>query len=158
MSAPEDKWDLDSSPLTDQDRAKILARIHSALFWLGKFIPEEEIIEGEKVPLRDIIFNFVSKEHPSDEEVLEALSLADAMQRKARSLETSLKSEGNLTKGQAHMLLDEICGLMRAVDEIRTSRGADAHLKARALMSRVQDEKRWQEFVKSVGVVGELSH
>jgi hypothetical protein len=158
MSAPEDKWDLDTSPLTEQDRAKIMARIHSALFWLGKFIPEEEIIEGQEVPLRDVIFNFVSKEHPSEDKVIEALSLADAMQKKARELEMSLKTEDGLTKGQAHMLLDEICGLMRAVDEIRTSRGADAQLKAKALMTKVSDEKRWQEFVKSVSFMGNLAH
>jgi hypothetical protein len=158
MSAPEDKWDLDTSPLTEQDRAKIIARIHSALFWLGKFIPEEEIIEGQEVPLRDVIFNFVSKEHPSEDEVIEALSLADAVQKKARELEMSLKTEDGLTKGQAHMLLDEICGLMRAVDEIRTSRGADAQLKAKALMTKVSDEKRWQEFVKSVNFMGNLAH
>lgn len=154
MSDPTDEWDLDTSPLTEQDRTKIMARIHSALFWLGKFIPEEEVIEGQKVPLRDVIFNFVSKEHPSEDEVLEALSLADAMQKKARQLEASLQAEDRLTKGQAHMLLDEICGLMRAVDEIRTSRGADAQLKAKALMTKVSDEKRWQDFVKSVGFIG----
>jgi hypothetical protein len=158
MNAPEDKWDLDTSPLTEQDRAKIMARIHSALFWLGKFIPEEEIIEGQEVPLRDVIFNFVSKEHPSEDEVIDALSLADALQKKARELEMSLKTGDGLTKGQAHMLLDEICGLMRAVDEIRTSRGADAQLKAKALMTKVSDEKRWQEFVKSVSFMGNLTH
>jgi hypothetical protein len=157
MSDPADEWDLDASPLTDQDRAKIISRIHSALFWLGKFIPEEELIEGQEVPLRDVIFNFVSKEHPSEDEVLEALSLADAMQKKARELEASLKDEEKLTKGQAHMLLDEICGLMRAVDEIRNSRGADAQLKAKALMTKVSDEKRWQDFVKSVNFNGTLS-
>jgi hypothetical protein len=135
-----------------------MARMHSALFWLGKFIPEEEIIEGQKVPLRDVIFNFISKEHPSEDEVIEAFSLADAMQKKARELELSLKTGDGLTKGQAHMLLDEICGLMRAVDEIRTSRGADAQLKAKALMTKVSDEKRWQEFVKSVSFMGNLVH
>jgi hypothetical protein len=158
MSAPQDKWDLDTSPLTEQDRVKILARIHSQLFWLGKFIPEEDIIEGHKVPLRDIIFNFISKEHPSDEEVLEALSVANSMERKAKKLEASLKSDGTLTRGEAHMLLDEICGLMRAVDDIRTSKGADAQLKARVLMSKVSDEKRWQDFVKTLGFIGEMSH
>ncbi len=158
MKAPEDTWDLDTSPLTEQDRAKIIARCHTALFWLGKFIPDEEIIEGQRVPLRDVIYNFVSKPNPSEDEVLQALSLAEAMQKKAKDLESSLRTEDNLSKGQAHMLLDEICGLMRAVDEIRTSRGADAQLKAKALMAKVSDEKRWQEFVKSVSFMGNISH
>jgi Family of unknown function (DUF5788) len=158
MNAPEDKWDLDTDPLNEDDRARILARIHSALYWLGKFIPEEEILEGKKVPLRDIIYKFVTKPTPSDEEVAAALSLSDSMQSKARDLEASLKSEQHLTKGQAHMLLDEICGLLRAVDEIRTSKGADAQLKARMLMAKIRDEKRWQEFIKSVGFLNGIEH
>jgi len=158
MNGPNDKWDLDTSPLTEEDRAKILARIHSALYWLGRFIPEEEILEGKKLPLRDIIFKFVSKEQPSEEEVEVALSLADSMKRKAIELEDSLKSEEHLTKGQAHMLLDEICGLMRGVDEVRTSKGADAQLKAQALMTKVKDEKRWQEFLKSVSFMSNIEH
>jgi hypothetical protein len=158
MIEPDDKWDIDTNPLTEEDRAKILARIHSALYWLGKFIPEEEVLDGEKVPLRDIIFKFVSEEHPSEEEVLAALSLSDAMQKKARELEASLKNGEHLTKGQAHMLLDEICGLMRGVDEVRTSKGADAQLKAKALMTKVQDEKRWQEFIKSVSFMSDINH
>lgn len=158
MNEPQDKWDLDTRPLTEEDRTKIIARIHSALFWLGKFVPEEDLLDGRKVPLRDIIYRFVSKEQPTEEEVLEALSLADSMQRKARDLETSLKNGENLTKGQAHMLLDEICGLMRGVDEVRTAKGADARIKAKALMAKVQDEKRWQDFVKSVSFMSSIDH
>lgn len=155
---PEDKWDLDTRPLTEDDRNKILGRIHSSLYWLGKSVPEEEILEGREIHLRDIIFRFITEESPSEEEVVAALSLAEAMQRKARALEASLKSEEHLTKGKAHMLLDEICGLMRGVDEVRTAKGADAQLKARTLMDRVKDERRWQEFVKSVGFANDISH
>jgi hypothetical protein len=158
MTAPKDRWDLDTSPLTESDREKILGRIYSTLYWLGKYVPEEEIIEGEDLPLRDIIFNFVNKEDPSEEEVRAALSLADAMERKARHLEASLKTGTHLTKGQAHMLLDEVCGLLRGVDEVRTAKGADALWKARTLMSKVKDEKRWLDFLISAGFMGDISH
>jgi hypothetical protein len=141
--------DLDPSPLTEEDRRKILSRIHSLLFWLGKFIPEEELLEGEKIPLRDVIFRYVMKENPSPEEVQGALDLADALETKARQLEKQLQ-EGVLTRGEAHIILDEICGLLRAVDDIRRSRGANAPIKVKAMMNRVQDERRWLSFVKNV--------
>jgi hypothetical protein len=144
-----DVFDLDPNPLTEEDRRKILGRIHSLLFWLGKFIPEEELLEGEKVPLRDVIFRYIMKENPSPEEVQGALDLADALEAKARKLEKQLQ-EGILTKGEAHVLLDEICGLLRAVDDIRKFRGANAPIKAKAMMDRVQDERRWLTFVKNV--------
>jgi hypothetical protein len=82
-----DKWDLDPNPLSEEDSRRIMARIHSLLFWLGKFIPEEELLEGQRIPLREIIFNFISKAEPSEEEVEEAMSLAEALQRKAKALE-----------------------------------------------------------------------
>ena len=141
--------DRDPSPLTEEDRRKILSRIHSLLFWLGKFIPEEELLEGERVPLREVIFRYIMKESPSPEEVQGALDLADALEAKARQLEKQLQG-GILTKGEAHAILDEICGLLRAVDDIRKSRGANTPIKAKAMMNRVQDERRWLTFVKNV--------
>jgi hypothetical protein len=135
--------------LTEEDRRKILSRIHSLLFWLGKFIPEEELLEGERVALRDVIFRYIMKENPSPEEVQGALDLADSLEEKARQLERQLQ-EGRLTKGKAHAILDEICGLLRAVDDIRKSSGTNAPIKAKAIMNRVQDERRWLSFVKNI--------
>jgi hypothetical protein len=143
-----DVWDSDGGQLTEQDRRAIFNRIHSMLFWLGKFIPDDEQLDGKRVNLRDVIFRFVTKEKPTEEETLEALQLAEIMEKKARSLEEEIKTRPDLTKGQAHVILDEICGLLRGVDEIRHAKGATATVKAKALMSKVADEKRWQEFVK----------
>jgi hypothetical protein len=125
-----------------------MARIHSLLFWLGKFIPEEELLEGQRIPLREIIFNFISKAEPSEEEVEEAMSLAEALQRKAKALEMEIRDK-QISKGEAHLLLDEICGLLRAVDEIRHAKVGEANVKAMALMKRVADEKRWLNFVRT---------
>ena len=143
-----DKWDLNPNPLSEEDRRRIMARIHSLLFWLGKFIPEEELLEGQRIPLREIVFNFISKAEPSEEEVEDAMSLAEALQRKARALEMELRDK-QMSKGEAHMLLDEICGLLRAVDEIRHAKVGEANVKAMALMKRVADEKRWLNFVRT---------
>ena len=159
MSAKEhDRWDYDRSPLGEEDRKKVLARIHSALYWVGKFVPEEEMLDDRRIPLRDIIYRFISNPDPSEQEIRDALSLADHLEKKARKLEEELKSREDLTKGGAHMLLDEICGLLRAVDEIRTSDRPEAQLKVKELMSRLDDERRWQEFLKSVSWVHDLGH
>ncbi len=144
-----DIWDEDPSPLTDQDRQKILARIHSLLYWLGKFVPEEELLDGRKVKLRDVIHNYVSKANPTAQDIEGAMSLANALENKARKLEEELRTE-KMSKGNAHIILDEICGLMRAVDEIRHAKSTDAYAKAVALMSRVRDERRWQDFIRRI--------
>jgi hypothetical protein len=149
MLAPNDAFDEDTNPLKEADRLKILSRIHSMLYWLGKFIPEEELLEGQNVRLREVIFNYVSKPNPTPDEVEGALSLASALERKARELETELRTK-QMTKGHAPVRLDEICGLLRGVEDIRRSRGAEAQIRAATLMSRVKDERRWLEFVKEI--------
>ena len=144
-----DIWDADPRPLTEEDRRKILSRLHSLFFWLGKLIPEEELLEGESIPLREVIFRFIMEENPSPIEVQGAMDLADVLEAKARRLEKQL-NEGQFTKGEAHILLDEICGLLRAVDDIRKSRGASASIIAKTIITRVQDERRCLSFVKKV--------
>jgi len=145
-----DRWDKDSSPLTKEDRERILGRIHFSFYWLGKFIPEEEWLEGQEIPLRDVIFRFITLENPSQEDVEGALALSTLLQKKAKELEECIKDCPDLTKGKAHMLMDEVNGLLRAVDEIRYAKGADAQIKASALMAKVNDEERWMKFVKEI--------
>ena len=149
MTIMTDVQEADSSPLTEEDRKKILGRLHSILYWLGKFIPEEELLQGENIPLREVIFRFIMKENPSPEEVQGAMDLANVLEAKARQLEKQLEV-GQLTKGEAHKILHEASGLLRAVDEIRRSRGANAPILAKSMMDRIQDERRWLTFVKEI--------
>lgn len=71
-----------SERLSDGDRRAIISRIHSLLFWVGRFVPQHEIIEGEDIDLRDIIFQFVSKEDPTPEEIRGAKDLADRLEKR----------------------------------------------------------------------------
>jgi hypothetical protein len=144
--AEEGNGNNGSQKLSDSERKAIISRIHSMLFWVGKFIPQHEIIEGRNVDLRDLTFKFVSKEHPSQEEIQSAKELADILENKARELELQIK-EHEVSKANAYEMLDEICGLLRAVDDLRNSHGDMAMYKKKALMEKVNDEKRWLQFV-----------
>lgn len=135
--------------LTPEERSRILSRLHSLLYWVGILIPDEEVINDHKIPLRDIVFNFISKDEPTDEEVMGALALAHSLEKKAKRLEEELE-EGKLTKSRAQELYEEIAGLLRAVDNLRHSKGQDFEIKARALMSKVDDERRWLEFIERI--------
>jgi hypothetical protein len=136
----------DSERLTENERLAIISRVHSLLFWVGKFIPQHEIVEGRQIDLRDIIFQFISKENPSPEDIQGAKELADLLEVKARALEKQLNVH-EVTRADAYKLLDEICGLLRAVDELRNSHGETAKYQKTALMAKVNDERRWLHFV-----------
>jgi hypothetical protein len=113
------------------------------------FVPQLEIVNGRQVDLRDVVFKFVSKDSPTLEEVQGAKDLSDILEKKARELELEIK-EHDLTRVHAYQLLDEICGLLRAVDELRNSHGKTARYKMTALMAKVNDERRWLQFVEQL--------
>ena len=138
-----------SERLSEDERRAIISRIHSLLYWVGMFVPQAEIVDGKRVDLRDVVYQFVSKEEPSLEEVQGAKALSDMLEQKARELELQLK-EHDLTKVNAYQLLDETCGLLRAVDELRNSHGKTAKFKMLALMAKVNDERRWMQFVEQI--------
>lgn len=137
--------------LTERDRAAIISRIHSLLFWVGKFIPQHEIVQGREIDLRDVIFQFVSKDDPTPDEIQGAKDLADLLETKARALEKEIKGR-ELTKANAYLMLDEICGLLRAVDDLRNSHGDVAKYEKTALMAKVNDERRWLQFVDELKI------
>jgi hypothetical protein len=98
------------------------------------------------VDLRDLTFQYVSNEHPSQEDIQGAKELADILEKKARELENQLQ-EHEVSRANAYQMLDEICGLLRAVDDLRNSHGDMAVYKKKALMTKVNDERRWLQFI-----------
>ncbi len=140
-----------SESLSESERRAVLSRIHSLLFWVGKFIPEHEIVEGRQIDLRDVIYQFVSKANPSPEEVQGAKDLADILENKARELEKQIKDR-EVTRDHAYLMLDEICGLLRAVDELKNSHGDLARYQKTALMAKVNDERRWLQFIDQIKI------
>jgi hypothetical protein len=136
-----------SERLSANERKSIISRIHSLLYWVGMFIPQHEMIGGQEIDLRDVTYQFISKENPSPEDIHAAKDLADNLEIKARDLEKELQ-ENEITRAKAYLMLDEICGLLRAVDDLRNSHGEQAMYIKTALMAKVNDEKRWLQFVK----------
>lgn len=127
----------------------MLAKIRSPLFWVGITIPEKEIIDGEKVELRKIVYRYISKERPSPDEVRGALALSKKLELKAKELENKLKNEP-LTRTEAERILNHILGLKRAADELKKRSGGEADIRSLARTARVDDHRRWKDFIKNV--------
>ena len=135
--------------LTPEERAKLLSRFHSLLFWVGEHVPDSEELDGRKVPLKDVVFRFITEMQPSEDTVQSAHELASSLEHKARSLEKDLRLEP-MERETAYRVMHEALGLLRAVDELRDIKLKDRILKARDLMSKVSDEKRWLDFLQKV--------
>ncbi|MGD0056763.1 MAG: DUF5788 family protein [Methanomassiliicoccales archaeon] len=142
------KSDLDDR-ISEDERTRILANLRSLTSWVGGMIPEEEEIEGKRIPLRDIVYSYIAEETPTDEEIEGALSLAVVLEKKGWELENLIKT-GDIKRSEAHRLEDETKGLLKAADALRHLKGDVMGVKAKALAAKVGDARRWLEFVKKI--------
>jgi len=140
-------WDGVLSP---QERQRILARLRSALGAVGSRIPDIEVIDQKRVPLKDIVFGYLGKPSLTQKELEEAGALARALERKVKALEGNIR-DASLSERAAVDLMREALGLLRALYHLRglTDEGR-VRVARKALMARVDDERRWLEFIKKV--------
>ncbi|HEX7392614.1 MAG TPA: DUF5788 family protein [Thermoplasmata archaeon] len=136
--------------LTGEERTEMLARIHSLVYWVGMLIPEHELLQGSEIDLRETVFKLTSKENLTKDDIDEIHELIRILTEKEKSLERHL-SKDPMTVGTAKDLLAEICGLLRAIDELRSVESPErAEFKKAGVMKKVEDAKRWQHFLESI--------
>jgi hypothetical protein len=138
------------SLLTPEERAKMIARIHSLVYWVGMLIPEQEILDESETDLREVVYDLTTKEKLTEEDVKRVDELIALLKQKERTLEVNL-SRDQMTVDRAKELLQEICGLLRAIDELRSVETMEkAEFRKKEVMSRIEDAKRWKKFVESI--------
>jgi hypothetical protein len=138
------------SLLTPDERAKMIARIHSLVYWVGMLIPEQEILGDSEIDLREVVYTLTTKEKLTEADVKRVDELIELLKQKEKTLEVSL-SRDQMTVDRAKELLQEICGLLRAIDELRSVDTMEkAEFRKQEVMSRIEDAKRWKKFVESI--------
>jgi len=136
--------------LTGEDRAKMLSRIHSLVYWVGMLIPEHEVLGGTEVDLRELVYDLTSKETLAPEDTARVNKLIDQLRKKEAELEKRLEHD-RMTIDTANGMLEEICGLLRAIDDLKSVDSPEkAEFRKKELMNRVDQAKRWQKFVESI--------
>jgi len=136
--------------LTPEERAKMLARIHSLVYWVGMLVPERELLGGSEIDLREVVYKLTNKDVLTPDEEAQVHELIRLLREKERTLEKRLAKDP-MTFETAQSLLDETCGLLKAIDELRTIESPDrAELRRKEIMSRVEDAKRWKKFAESI--------
>jgi hypothetical protein len=136
--------------LSPDDRAKMLARIHSLVYWVGMLIPERELLGDSEIDLREVVYDLTNKDDLTKEDVEKVHELISLLKDKERGLETRLAHDP-MNVETAKDLLEETCGLLRAIDELRSVESVEkAEFRKQEVMSRVEDAKRWQKFVEAI--------
>jgi hypothetical protein len=136
--------------LTEEERGRIIKRLHSMLSWVGSSIPEEEIISGKQIDLRKIIIELISKQELTREDLEKARILAKGIAERERYLEEVI-THGDISEEEALQLLDEARGLLRAMEELENIQEKSKALETKqVLLSKVDDEKRWKSFLNKI--------
>ena len=133
--------------LTEDERRRIIKRLHSMLSWVGSSVPEREIIQGRHIDLRKMVVELISKPRLTREDLEKARVLAEGIAERERYLEEVI-IHGDITEEEALQLLEEARGLLRAIEELRNIQERKKALETKeTLLSKVDDEKRWKEFL-----------
>lgn len=136
--------------LTDDERATLLSRVHSLVYWVGMLIPEHELLGGSEIDLREVVYNLTTKDQLTNDEVAQVNELIRLIKERERLLETRL-SHDPMTLDTAKAMVEETCGLLRAIDELRTVETKEkAEFRKADVISRLDDARRWQKFVESI--------
>lgn len=136
--------------LTKKERQKVWARVHSLLFWVGETVPDEVEISGRKIPLRELVHSFIHKQELSEDEVRDMKALIKDLRKREKFFERLLALP-DITREEAEEISHRLLGILRAIDELRSlEEGPERDIEKKALMEKIEDEKRWQKFTKGI--------
>jgi hypothetical protein len=136
--------------LTEAEREKMISVIHSMVFWVGVLIPEYQLVGDQEMELRDTVYRLTTKEHLSPEDTESIDRLVGQLRTREKELERNLAHDP-MTVDAAKALLEEIRGLLKAVDELRFAESEEqARVGKDEVVSRVEDARRWHDFMKQV--------
>jgi hypothetical protein len=136
--------------LTEDERKSILNRIESAFSWLGADIPDRIELKGVKYDLKREIQNLIMKKELTPEENKRIEKLISTLEAEEKVMVEKVKT-ADISDHKAMELCNDICGLLRAVHELREIVNKVPKAKAldakEELMDKVEDTKRWLKYV-----------
>ena len=142
----------DQSLLTEEERQHILSRAHSVFSWVGNLIPDREKFDDTEIDLRNVIFKLRTKKGITDDDRDLARLLIVKIKKRKGELENKLKRDP-MTLTTAKQLLDEISGLVKAINDLHdVETSKDLIERKGVIMSLVDDEKRWQKYLKKLKI------
>jgi len=138
--------------LQPEERERIMQRIQSLFNWIGATIPENVELENKNIKLRKLVSDFITKSEVSDEDKNNIRILIKALKKKSVELRKIISTQ-EISDHEAMELLDEITGILRAVDKLRNLTEDDEeeiYSGKEDLMRKIDDEKRWLKFTRSM--------
>jgi hypothetical protein len=123
---------------------------------VGNLIPDKEKFDNTEIELRNVIFKLRTKKGITKDDRELARLLSQKIKARKGELENRLRND-RMTLAAAEKLLDEISGLVKAINDLHDVELSDELVDRKsAILNRVDDEKRWQKYLKRLKT-GEFS-
>jgi hypothetical protein len=138
--------------LTKEDREKLLSKLHRLLVFIGCEIPFEVKLEGETVPLNELVWRIMTHQGTlTPEEFAAVEELHHEIENKIHEEELVIRS-ADISEAEARELFVEACGLIRAALALRDieQRQMLRDYSEVGALAKVDAEKRWLDFVKKI--------
>jgi hypothetical protein len=127
------------------ERKQLLARIDREGATVGAQIPEEITVQGERLALREFVFETRSRGSvPADER--ERVEKAKKNLRRERLARRQRVEDGDITYEEGETLVESIVGIDRALHALSDLGTVDVESEASA--KELADRKRWISFLK----------
>lgn len=131
--------------MQEYERKQLLERVGREGATIGAQIPEEIDVQGERVELRDFVFEIKRRETvPSGER--ERVEQAKRNLRRERIERMDRLEEGEISREEGERLAESIIGIDRALEGLQNLSPADVEAEAKA--QEIADRKRWTRFMR----------
>lgn len=131
--------------MQEYERKQLLERIGKEGATIGASIPEEITVQGERVELRNFVFEIKRRETIPEGE-RERVEQAKRNLRKERVERLDAIETGEISRDEGERLAQSIIGIDRALEGLQQL--GPANLEAEAKAQRVADTKRWTRFMR----------
>ncbi len=133
--------------MNDAERETLLKRINRQSATVGASIPKTLTVDGEEINLREFIIE-TRKIETLPPETNELVSQARKRFAAERDLRVDRLKTDQLSREEAEALADEIIGIDRAQNALKTIRHPSYGEESRT--NNIDDYKRWLSFLDSI--------
>jgi hypothetical protein len=144
--------------LTEDERKMLEQKLSRLLEWVGIWVPDDIVIDGQKVPLHETIWKLIKKDHLSHEEEALLLNLEDRLDKKYKE-DLGKIMVSDRTEDQAFRDYCEAAGLLRAIATLKDiEKREEKAMKPDELIDAMNRAKKarareWLEYLRQLSAI-----
>lgn len=145
------KSEIDDWQEADRARRRCEFKLGRMLSWVGTRVPDEVNVDGEALPLREVIWKLLSMKELSERDICNARRLVHLLEEKRFANELMIKSKSKRKREIEELCLETAC-LIRAILTLKgiETRERDKALQAKCELYEMEDIHSWLKYLRQL--------